>query len=200
MSIPTLQLGPSHRPAMLRHFLALEGEDLRLRFGHRPGAAWLEKYVDTMDFDKDAVFGAFDSQLELVGLAHVAVSDDSAELGVSVLPSQRGKGLGKALFERAFGHSRNQSIKTLFTHCLAENGPMMHIAKSNGMEIVRDAGEADAYLKLAPGDPASYTKEMLQTRLALFDYALKSQLAAARLMSSAVSETIVSQVPESPVE
>ena len=190
MGVPVMQLGPSHRPALLRHFLALEGEDVRLRFGHRPGADWIEKYVEGIDFERDKVFGAFEHELELAGVAHLAMFGDSAELGVSVLPGHRGKGIGKALFKRAAGHARNQSIKTLFIHCLAENGAMMHIARTSGMEIVRDASEAEAYLNLPPRDPASVTDEMLLTRLALFDFALKSQLATARVLTAAVGDSM----------
>ena len=190
MGVPVMQLGPSHRPALLRHFLALEGEDVRLRFGQQPGADWIKKYVEGIDFDRDEVFGAFESELELAGVAHLAMDGDSAELGVSVLPGHRGKGIGKALFKRAAGRARNQSIKMLFTHCLAENGTMMHIARASGMEIVRDASEAEGYLTLPPRDSASVTDEMLQTRLALFDFALKSQLATARVLSAAVSNSM----------
>lgn len=198
MSIPILTLGPTHKAALLKHFHALEPEDLRLRFGHRPGEVWLASYVDTLNFDRDGVFGAFDQNLDLVGVVHLAMVDDSAEVGVSVLPSQRGKGMGKALFDRAADHARNKAVGTLFTHCLAENGAMMAIARKNGMQIVRDAGEADAYLKLAPGDGASYTQEILQSRWALFDYALKSQLAAARVMTHAVNESVAAQIPDPP--
>ena len=38
-----------------------------------------------------------------------------------------------------------------------------------------DTGEADAFLKLSPASPASVTGEFVEQRLALFDYALKSQ-------------------------
>jgi hypothetical protein len=52
---------------------------------------------------------------------------------------------------------------------------MMHIARKLGMKICIDTGEADAFLNLAPANPASVTGEFVDQRLALFDYALKSQ-------------------------
>ena len=190
MGEPVMQLGRSDRPALLRHFLALEGEDLRLRFGHLPGADWIEKYVEGIDFERDEVFGAFGHELELAGVAHMAVDRDSAELGVSVLRVHQGKGIGTALFKRAAGYARNHSIKTLFIHCLGENGAVIHIARANGMEIVRDASEADAYLNLPRRDPASVVNEMLQTRLALFDFALKSQIATVRSLATALGDSM----------
>lgn len=189
MAVPVLQLTPAHKPAVLKHFMALQEEDLRLRFGQRIKPEGIEKYVERLDFTQDAVFGVFGDALELAGVAHLALDGrGTGELGVSVLPSERGKGVGKALFARAAGHCRNFLVGTLFMHCLAENGAMMHIARSTGMRIARDAGEADAYLSLPPGDSASLATEMMQTPLALFDFALKSQIAAARAYSTAVGE------------
>ncbi len=184
MAVPVLQLTAAHKPAVLKHFMALEEEDLRLRFGQRIKPEGIAKYVDGLDFMRDSVFGVFGDDLALAGLAHLAMDGKgTGELGVSVLRAERGKGVGKALFARAAGHCRNFRVGTLFMHCLAENGAMMHIAKSTGMKIARDAGEADAYLSLPPGDSASLATEMMQTPLALFDFALKSQLAAMRAVS-----------------
>ena len=187
MAVPVLQLTPAHQPAILKHFMALGDEDLRLRFGQRIKPEGIAKYVEGLDFMRDPVFGVFGDDLELAGVAHLAMDGKgTGELGVSVLQVERGKGVGKALFARAAGHCRNFLVGTLFMHCLAENGAMMHIARTTGMKIARDAGEADAYLSLPPGDSVSLADEMMQTPLALFDIALKSQLAAARAYTTAV--------------
>ncbi len=189
MSPPVLQLTPTHKPAIARHFLALDKDDLRLRFGQIMKPESLEKYVTNLDFMRDAVFGVLDNRLELAAIAHLAPTGKGmAELGISVLPSERGKGLGKALFKRTTDHCRNFLVKTLFMHCLSENGAMMHIARSNSMRVVNDMGEADAYLSLAPSDARSLSDEMMQTPLALIDFALKAQLAATKAYSSIVGE------------
>ena len=65
---------------------------------------------------------------------------------------------------------------------------MMHIAKKSGMKICIDTGEADAFLKLPPADPASLTGEMFDQRLALFDYALKTQTAALRKITDSLGD------------
>lgn len=169
------RLVESARPALRQHFLSLDSEDLRLRFGVAISPAAIVNYVDGIDFDVDAVFGVYDDELALVGVAHVGFSQDMAELGVSVLPTHRGEGIGSALLARAAEHVRNRFVTRLFMHCLAENGRMLHMAKKLGMKICIDTGEADAFLKLAPADPASLTGEFVEQRLALFDYALKAQ-------------------------
>jgi len=113
--------------------------------------------------------------LALVGVAHVAFTGDLAEIGVSVLPGHRGSGIGSALLARAADHVRNRFVTRLFMHCLAENATMLHIARKLGMKICVNTGEADAFLKLSPADPASVAGEFVDQRLALFDYALKAQ-------------------------
>jgi hypothetical protein len=56
---------------------------------------------------------------------------------------------------------------------------MMHIAKKAGMEIHRDYGEADAYLKLPPPNPRSVLREAVQEQYATLDYTLKANTRAA---------------------
>jgi RimJ/RimL family protein N-acetyltransferase len=184
-TLPVKQLSTLSRPALLRHFLALPAEDLRLRFGAVKTPEALREYVFALDFEEDAVFGVFDDALEFVGVAHVGrLRDGTAEFGVSVLPGARGKGIGSALFERANAYARNHLIGQMFVHCLTENKAMMRIARKAGMTIVAEAGEADAYLALPPSDMATITQELMQERVALFDVALKAQLIAARRLAA----------------
>jgi hypothetical protein len=63
------------------------------------------------------------------------------------------------------------------------------------MRIVTASGEADAHLELPPGDPASITREMMQERIAVFDYALRAQVLSARRIGEAVMSAgdVVSQ-------
>ncbi len=174
-SIPVQRLTEASRPALRQHFLSLDGEDVRLRFGVTIPPAAIAHYVEQIDFDADAVFGVHDDELDLVGVAHVGFTGSLAEIGVSVLTSHRGQGTGSALLARAADHVRNRFVNRLFMHCLAENATMLHIARKLGMKICVDTGEADAFLKLPPADPASLAGEFVEQRIALFDYALKAQ-------------------------
>ena len=171
------------------HLLALDSDDRRLRFGVPVGDAAVRAYVARVDFDRAAVLGIVDDELRLVGAAHLARSNrNEAELGISVLPGHRGRGLGGALLARAHTHARNWDVRALFMHCLAENGPIMHLARKQGMKIVAKAGEADAWLKLPPADAASRFGEVFAQRVAVFDHAMKTRLAGAARIAAAWSQ------------
>jgi GNAT superfamily N-acetyltransferase len=187
-TVPVLQLSEANRPALHRHFESLTAEDLRLRFEHVICRESLARYVDSIDFGRDAVFGVFDENLELAGAAHLGLRGDVAEFGVSVAPGHRGEGIGTALFRRSFEYARNHALHSLFMHCLKENEAMMHIARKAGMEIVLDSAEAEGHLKVPPASAGSLTREMFGERVGLFDLALKSQFLAARTFAEAMAE------------
>jgi GNAT superfamily N-acetyltransferase len=168
------------------HFLRLDADDIRLRFGSPLGSDAIAAYVEAIDFDTDAVFGVYEDELGLAAAAHVAFGVDGAELGVSVLPGHRSRGIGSALFARAVEHARNRFVTRMYMHCLSENVAMMHIAKKSGMKICVDTGEAEAFLKLEPADQASLSGELMGQRVALFDYALKAQAAAMRRITGSL--------------
>ncbi|OGB27704.1 MAG: histone acetyltransferase [Burkholderiales bacterium RIFCSPLOWO2_02_FULL_57_36] len=187
------ELSERDRRRLLMHFLALNDNDRYLRFGSMLSDELITKYVQMINFSRDAVFGVYDNDFKLVGVGHLAfaprdvlpiVSDATtkervAEFGVSVSASARGIGVGSKLFERAAIHCRNADVDTLYIHCLASNQTMIHIAKKAGMEIFRLHGEADAYLKLRPANPASVMQEAVEEQVASFDYALKANARAA---------------------
>jgi GNAT superfamily N-acetyltransferase len=173
MPILIRELTRVERPALQLHFLALAGEDRRLRFGAPLNDLALRAYVARIDFERDAAFGVFDDALHLVGAAHLGRARGHAELGISVLAHHRGRGIGGALLARAHMHARNWGVRMLFMHCLAENGAMMHLARKQGMLIACAAGEADAWLGLPPADASSLFGAVFEQRAALFDYALK---------------------------
>jgi RimJ/RimL family protein N-acetyltransferase len=185
-NVPVQRLAETSRPQLLPHFLSLDPEDVRLRFGVPISGEAIARYVERIDFDTDAVFGVHDDELALAGIAHVGFTEDLAELGVSVLPAHRGRGVGTALLARAADHVRNRFVTRLFMHCLAENAAMLHVARKLGMTICVDSGEADAFLKLRPADPVSVTGEFVEQRLALFDYALKAQAMRFKEFASAL--------------
>ena len=180
------ELRERDRRRMLKHFLELESSDRLLRFGTVLPDAQVENYVNRIDFSRDMVFGVYNRMFKLVAAGHLAFAprDDSkgavtekervAEFGVSVSKAARGMGVGSKLFERAAIHCRNNDVDTLYMHCLSSNKTMMHIAKKAGMEIHRDYGEADAYLKLLPANPASMLQEALDEQFATLDYTLKA--------------------------
>jgi GNAT superfamily N-acetyltransferase len=195
MHIPIRELWPSERPALYEHFLCLGADDRRLRFGGPLGDATVREYVARIDFGQDVLFGVLDDELRLLGVAHVARSPAFAELGVSVLEGFRARGIGAALLGRAHMRARNWGVEALFMHCLTENAAMMRLARRQGMAMVTEAGEADAWLRLPPADAGSHFGEVFAQRVALFDYALKSQTASARRLAAALTPGTGSRVP-----
>lgn len=186
---PVCELREADRSRLLAHFMALGSEDRLLRFGHLISDGILEHYVAGLDFTADSVFGVFNDTLELVGVGHLGYlkpdgAERTAELGVSVLGSARGQGIGTRLFERAAMRCRNSGVTTLYMHCLSRNATMMHIAKKAGMRINFSYGEADAYLTLAPADQESRLREARQQRAAAFDYAQKHRARSALQLSA----------------
>jgi GNAT superfamily N-acetyltransferase len=186
--IAVLRLNEGSRIALTDHFLALSPEDRRLRFGSSLAPDALAGYVAAIDFERDAVFGVHDERLTIVGAAHAAFSGGNAELGISVLPAHRGRGVGTTLFERAAEHARNRFVPRLFMHCLSENAAILRIAQRAGMDIVTEAGDADAHLRLPPASPESITGEYMTDRFALYDFALKAHVAAWKRINEALED------------
>ncbi len=180
--VPVRELHAGHRAAILQHFLQLNDDDRRLRFGTQTPNEVIERYVEGLDFNQDTIFGIFDAQLNIVGLAHLAYlpvfksKARAAEFGVSVLVKGRGQGFGTALLGRAAVHSRNTRIETLFVHCLANNRAMMHLAQKAGMSVEYAYGDADAYLTLPPANSSTIVEEAANKQWADFDYVLKANL------------------------
>src|SRR5450830_1092831 len=185
------ELSPRARRHLLRHFLALEEKDRLLRFGTKLSDELVTRYVERIDFTRDTIFGVYDRKLRLLGVGHLAfapreesrvsgatVKARVAEFGVSVATAARGMGVGTKLFERGAMRCRNVDVDTLYMHCLSSNKVMMHIAKKAGMEIHRDYGEADAYLKLQPANSVTVFQEAMEEQVAMIDYIVKANLRA----------------------
>jgi len=181
-AVPVRELHAGHRSEILNHLLQLGAEDRRLRFGTQTPDEVIHHYVESLNFNRDAVFGVFDHDLRLIGMAHLAYLPEikeqahAAEFGVSVLPEGRAQGLGTALLQRSAVHSRNSNIQTLYVHCLANNKAMMHLAQKAGMTVEYAYGDADAYLKLPPANSGTIVEEAANEQWADFDYALKENL------------------------
>ncbi len=166
------------RQEILQHLLRLPPQDRRLRFGTYMNDAAVAAYVEKIDFARDKVFGIFEADLTLSGVAHLALDPEhgTAELGLSVDPEYRGRGLGYALLNRGRLHAQNLGYKKLYMHCLAENQIMMHLARKAGMQVVTEYGEADAHVALSEATYGDLAQEFVGDQVALIDYLLKRQL------------------------
>jgi hypothetical protein len=177
---PPVRLRNTDRTALVDHFLALDNDDRRLRFGAALSDDAIRHTEERIDFDRDELFGVADDDLRLLGVVHVAFYPKMAELGLSVLPAARGQGVGNALFERAVTHLVNRSVREVFVHCLNENGAMMYLARKHGMRIVREGGETDAWLALPRPTAGSVFTEWMQERQADSLHMLRRQVMVTR--------------------
>ncbi len=181
--VPIRDLHARHRHRILDHLLQLEEHDRYLRFGSHIQKEQLSKYVASIDFKRDEVFGIFNRKLQLIALAHLAAMPGVAsqrghamEFGVSVLPEARGKGMGLRLFQHAITHARNRHASHLMIHALSENAPMLRIAAKCGATVEKDGMDAEAWLKLPPDTVGTHLDSSLQSLAAEVIYRVKHRV------------------------
>lgn len=178
--VPIRSLGENHRERIAQHLIALTPQDRYLRFGHSAQDEQIRRYVASLDFERDEIFGIYNRKLALIAVAHLAYAkdrqhDNCVEFGVSVLPSARGRGYGARLFDRAAMHASNDGVSLMFIHALSENAAMLKIARNAGATVERDGTESEAYLRLPAPTLDSRVTELIEEQIALTDYRLKSQ-------------------------
>lgn len=193
--VPIRSLAARHRPRIAAHLVALDANDRYLRFGYPATDEQIAKYVDTLDFERDEVFGIFNRRLELIAMAHLANAPAGAtgrptmaEFGVSVLAKARGRGFGSRLFEHAMVHARNRRVDTLLIQALNENTAMLKIARKAGAVVVREGAESEARLKLPPETLVTRFGELMEEQAAEIDYRLKVQARRVNEILEAIAE------------
>ncbi len=155
------RVGESARTLIAQHFLALPPQDRYLRFGTPVGSPRIAAYVEGIDLARDAVLAVRDAATsELAGIVHAAFDGDEAELGVSVLPAHRNRGIGRALLEGALAQAGNRGMRRLWMHFLPHNAPIARLARKLGMRIASQGLLTSARLELA----AAATKETNSSR------------------------------------
>ncbi|MDO9278864.1 MAG: GNAT family N-acetyltransferase [Polaromonas sp.] len=178
--VPIRSLGAGHSDRILQHLLKLDPADRYLRFGYAASDVQIQRYVTSIHFERDEIFGIYNRRLELIAMAHLAFAVKSdftscAEFGVSVTARARGRGYGARLFDRAVMHARNEGVHMIFIHALSQNTNMLNIARNAGAIVQRDGSDSEAYLRLAPADLDSQMSEFVEEHVARTDYQLKVQ-------------------------
>ena len=168
MTFFATRLGDVNREHLRAHFLQLDAEDRHLRFGSSLNDSAIIHYVDGIDFERDEVYAVADDAQTILGVVHIAVLPQEAELGLSVLAAARGQGIGNALFERAVMHLRNRCVRQVLVRCLHQNAAMMHLAQKHGMKIQQDGSDREARLELPAATSGTYMLEWLHDRQARY--------------------------------
>jgi GNAT superfamily N-acetyltransferase len=176
--VPIRSIGPRERPRISRHLLDLASSDRYLRFGYAASDEQVQRYVDSLDFERDELFGVYNRRLDLIAIAHLAFApsdqhSDCAEFGVSVAGHARGRGYGSRLFERAVVLARNEGVGMMFIHALSENAAMLKIARKAGAVVVRSGSESEAHLQLPSATFDTHLSEMALEHFAEIDFQLK---------------------------
>jgi RimJ/RimL family protein N-acetyltransferase len=178
--VPIRSIGPRERGRIADHLLALSPQDRYLRFGYAASDEQVQRYADSLDFERDELFGIYNRRLELIAIAHVAFAPvdqprECAEFGVSVAAHARGRGYGARLFERAVVVARNEGVGMLFIHALSENAAMLKIARKAGATVVRSGSESEAHLQLPSPTLDSRLNEIALEHFAEVDYQIKAR-------------------------
>jgi RimJ/RimL family protein N-acetyltransferase len=176
--IPIYPLNVAHLASIRQHLLGLSAHDRYLRFGYAANDEQVLRYVAGLKFERDEIYGIFNRNLRIVAMAHLAIMKEagttsSAEFGVSVQASARGRGYGARLFDRAVMHARNEKIYEIYIHALSENAPMIRIARQSGATVVRDGSETEAFLRLPKRDLDSRVTELVVDQFAKTNYSIK---------------------------
>jgi ribosomal protein S18 acetylase RimI-like enzyme len=182
---PIRRLAERHRERVLTHLLALDAADRHLRFGHVASDEQIAHYVAQIDFERDEVFGVFDSRLRVVAMAHLAFAPGpqdvvaatrTAEFGVSVSERQRGRGIGGRLFDHAVTHARNRGAGSLAIHFARDNAAMQAIVRRAGASVAFEGGDAVGLLPLPADTLGTQLSALLETQAAELDYRWKMQV------------------------
>lgn len=128
-------LGPRDRERILHHLGSLDVGDRSLRFGVACDDEALARYVAAIDFESGSVLGAAAADGSLVGVAHIALRDAVAELGISVSPGRRQQGVAGALAAAALGEAQRMGAREFRFEAAASNAGMRRLARQLGMHV-----------------------------------------------------------------
>ena len=176
--VPIVTLSYEHLPQITQHLKELSEHDRHLRFGYTATDEHINRYVQSLNFERDEIYGIFNTELEIIAMAHLAIikkegRESSSEFGVSVSAHARVRGYGARLFDRAVIHARNEKVYQMYIHALSENAPMIKIARKGGARIERDGAETEAYLSLPKRDLDSRITEFVADQYAKTNYSIK---------------------------
>ena len=130
-----------HFHDLAAHFLALSPSDRTLRFGWAMSDDDIVVYVETIVRRVDPVFMVVEPTQDVSGVVHLEFTGCGADLGLSVSPWARSKGVGSSLLERACLLAAGRGVAALFVHKLGDNEQLQRLAQRAGLQVVCAAGD-----------------------------------------------------------
>lgn len=170
------------RPAELgmvrEHFLRLEEDARRRRFGHDVSDDYLHAYAKTVmapgnlafAFVTDGEIGAL-AELKRPGVAWSA----TAEAAFTVERRFANRGLATELMGRIIRSARNRGVRHLLLYCMAENAKMQAIAKRHKADLRFEDGSIIADIVPKQPDCSSIAQEIIEDRFGLAHSILEYQ-------------------------
>jgi acetyltransferase len=154
---------PNDEPMMVKFHDTLSPESVHFRyFGMLQLSQRVEhkrlSHVCSDDYDEDLALvaehaPAASPRHEIVGVARLAkgAGEREAEFAIVVSDGWQGRGLGTHLLELLVAIARQEKLRRIFAHILADNTVMQHLFRKAGFALVHDssAGEITAELALA---------------------------------------------------
>lgn len=141
-------------PQVVEHFLRLDLESRRDRFGRGLSDIEILAYAQRLPVDRGVLAGCFpDGHLRGVVEARPAHGDSCHwECVVSVEPDWKRKGLGRKLTESAFAKARKAGASRIYMRCSIANTAGQHFLAQLTRTLREEDGDAVAAVDLS--DPA----------------------------------------------
>lgn len=146
---PMRPIRPEDAPALQKSFLMMTPEDRRTRLFSAVSelSDYMAARMTQIDYAREMCFVIMnpDNPEELWGGARIAADpdDNEAEFAVSARSDLQGLGIGRISLASVIAYGRTRGIKKIWGTVLAENAPMIGLAKKLGFTVHRDPDDRD---------------------------------------------------------
>lgn len=182
---PVYRLTPKDFSRYRTHLLLLDQETRYLRFGFHIQDQTIIELCQRWEAnsDKHVIFGIENDDLDFVGIAHISLEDEVAELAFSVIKGYQRHGYGSALMARAIEYCQNHNIKQGCMVCLAHNEAIKKLARKHDILVKTDGGDAEAEILIPEPNPVSIWKEYWSDHISKLDHLGKTQRKFAKMVA-----------------
>jgi len=160
------RLRPADLGGFRDHLLRLDGQSRQSRFGMEASDEFVMAYAERCFGIDDVIYGFLCDGVvraagELRGIGHNLPLGfgGSAEAAFSVEVDWRRRGIGAQLMGRIVRAARNRRAQTLYMSCLANNEPMLRLARKFSAQLRFEPEAAHGEVAPRAPTPATYLGE-----------------------------------------
>jgi len=165
------ELVEEERDKVMAFLLALSEHDRYRRFCRPMPDDAMRAYAARVDWETTVVFGAFDVRAQLIGILELCDNGAAGEIAVAVVPAHRGRGVGRALMDRALLKAKVQGKERVMLTCLVENESMRRLARKVGLDATVERGEVERTLALQDARPEELIEDAAHELMSSVTYA-----------------------------